>query len=948
VRRCGVGEVPLSCTPGDSKDFIIWWDKPTGGKMIGTGKDILSPFIYKTDSFYVEAARIASVAVLQNGMNGGTIISGDMTSYNGGYFDLTTGASTLALDSMTFRLWQAYSNSSYQLYYRVGGFAGYEKDATAWTLISQGVGKYTATGNLITVDNIGLILSPNTKYAFYFTTDPSTQGNDVYLNSGAITKSNSDLSWTGGACNWGLFGSNGIYTTWTIDVRIGYKKSCPSPGRGKVVVTIIPSPTGATLLQGSSFNGVYNAGTLKNPDMVAETRTINYELRPPTKFSNATYGTDWFISGLSMGTINGTPIPTGDTTMSPPSAAGNGTLSYTPSPGWEDSTIHIVVNIYDVSVACDSIIQRHIFVAPTPRPNFNGQDVCLGTAMEFVNKSSISSGFMTYFWDFDDGTTSDFEAPIHLFTRSGLFRVRLTATSDLGIVNDTVIDINVFEIPDIRFTVSNQCEGIAVKFNNTTTISSGILSYKWDFGDGSTDNATSPSHLYAKAGGYKVTLVAEANGCQSTLTKNASQFARPKAAFTNSGDCNGKEVSFNNTSTIGLGEKIGTQWFYGDGNHGTQANQKHIYTNAGTMSVKMIAVSQFGCKDSLTKNLVIKPSPVADFSYDKICDVDPVNFNNTSTEPAGVSVIYNWEFGDGAVSTQKNPTHKYNTLGPKRITLMATGANGCFTQIDKDVEVLVQPVANFEVSNGCAGEQINFVNKSTVSKGDMLYNWTFGDGNSTNVASPKKKYNPTVSTTYVVVLETNVIGGCSDKITKSVDIKEQPTCGFTAKVSSTDRRTWTFTPNNNSYGPNAYTWVFEGSGVSTDVSPTHTFDYYDFQYRVIMRVKTPDGCECLDSNYTLTTAWGVGMKDQKLSDGMKLYPNPSTGVVTLELSDWTLTEQATVTVFDATGREVKIIDMAAAKQVIDLDDMANGIYSLRVDRRNSKRPSRTTRIILRR
>jgi PKD repeat protein len=926
-------------------------DKANGGNVIGLGKNILSPFIYKTDSFFVEAARTAKPSVMDNGFNGNAIVSGSLGN-NGGFLDFATGKATITLDNMTFRIKFKLPGTGYRLYYRNGGYSGFERDSTKWQILKHGVGKFTVDSSgsnyFLTVENLNLVLTANTKYSFYFTTDSVIQGNDIFSQIGSYVKTNDELTISGGAICWGLFGSRGIYANYTIDVRVGYKRSCPSSSRAKVVVTVVPSPAGATLLKGTPFKGVYNAGTFIDPDAASETRTISYELLPPTKFSNFTYGTNWKISSLTMSTINGTPIPSVDTIWSLPSAGnGNGKLSYTPSIGWGDSTIVIIVNIYDISLACDSVLERYIIVAPTPIPDFISSDVCLGMNIEFVNKSTISSGLMKYYWDFDDGNFSDNQSPIHLYSKSGLYKVRLTVTSNLGIVNDTVIVVNVFDLPEIKFSVKNECEGVDLSFENLTTVSTGTLSYVWSFGDGQTSTATSPSHLYVKPGSYKVTLVASANRCLSSLSKNANQFARPKAAFNTSGVCSGKEVTFINTSTIGLGEKVGTIWNYGDGEFGTLTIQKHIYATAGTKNVKMYAVSQFGCKDSASKNLVVKPSPIANFSYDKICDIDPVNFSNSTTEPAGIPVVYNWEFGDGEVSILKSPTHKYNALGPKKITLVATGANGCFTQIDKNVEVLAQPIAAFEVSSVCANEQITFVNKSKVSKGEMQYNWTFGDGNSSNDFSPKKVYNPATSTTYTVVLETTVLGGCSDKETKSVDIKEKPKCGFTAKVSPNDRLTWTFTPNDNSYGPKAYTWVFVGSNISNDISPTHTFDYYDIQYRVILSVLTSEGCHCLDSGFYLTTSWGVGIQNQKLQSVPILYPNPSNGLMTLEISDWTLKEQTTLTVFDATGRVVKILDITDThtdKQIIDLSDMASGLYNLNVA--CISWPSKTFKVLL--
>ncbi len=928
IRRCGVGVVDLKATPGDSKDIILWWDKSSGGTSIGEGHTIKSPFLYQNTTYYAEAIRGGQVTTHKNGFNGGTIVTGDLTTYNGAMFDLTTGVSALLLDSLSFRLWQNITGSTYELYYREGGFNGYTTNASAWTKLSSGVGKFhlATEGNILTVENLKMILKPNTVYGFYFTTEPTT-GNDIYLNSGNTAYNNGDMSFQGGTCHWGLFGSVGTYTTWSIDVRAGYRKTCPSSGRTKLDVEIVPLATGANLNQGSTFNGVYRAGTEPGPDYASEGRTISYELQPPTKFTNSEFGTKWYISSLSMGTINGTPIPTGDTTMSMPGAS-NGKMSYTPSWGWADSTIRIVVNLFDVSTGCDTTLVRYIFIAPTPRTSFEVKNGCLGTPLEFFNKTTISSGFVTYKWDFGDGNSSDFESPIHNYANHGKYKVKLTATSNLGISKDTIIDIEVFEIPDVKFDVLNSCEGTAVRFTNKTTISSGTLAFKWTFGDGQSSTAQSPTHLYAQAGGYKVTLDASANGCSNSLTKNAAQFAKPKANFTYTGECALKEMVFTNTSTIALGEKIGTMWNFGDGDRGTVVLNRHTFLTSGTKSVKLYAISQFGCTDSISKNVIVKPSPVADFTYDKVCDVDPVNFTNTSNEPSGITTIYSWTFGDGGISTVKNPTHKYNTLGPKVINMVATGSNGCFTDISKQVEVLVQPVADFTVQNGCSGEPLQFVNKSKVSAGEIVYKWYFGDGDSSGVTAPIKVYNPSGAATYTAVLQAGVNGGCTDVITKTVDIRETPTCGFTAVKDPNNRARWTFTPNNTTYGSGAYIWIFEGSGQSTDVVATHTFDYVNTRYRVMLTVTTPDGCDCIDSSNYITTDWGVGVEGLQ-KGGVQIYPNPSNGMITIAM-DKEAETGAKVEVMDAAGRVVRSAEMIGKEMKMDLSDAAEGLYQVRV------------------
>jgi PKD repeat protein len=942
IKRCGVGTVQLTATPGDAKDVVLWWNKPTGGTSIGEGKTITSPFLWETDSFYAEAIRAAQTTEFGNGFNGGTIVTASTNDYNGGMFDMTIGTSTIMLDSLLFRTWQFIPGTTYELYYKKGGFNGFTTNASAWTKLSDGAGDcyQTGNGNILAVRNLKLILEANAVYGFYFTTSPTT-GNDIYLNNGNTAYSNGDITLQGGSVMWGQFGSTGVYTTWSVDVRAGYRKTCPSSGRAKSVVTVVPLATGATMMQSTPFEGTYRTGTKSGADYAIEGKTNSYELRTPTKFTNSTFGSLWYISSLSMGTVNGTPIPTGDTTLVLP-GANNGKLTYKPTWGWADSTIRILVNIFDISTGCDTTLERYIFVAPTPRTNFSVKNGCLGTPLEFLNKSTISSGFMTYFWDFDDGETSDFESPVHNYANYGRYRVKLTATSSLGVSKDTIIEIEVFEIPDVKFDVLNACDKTAIKFTNKTTISSGTLQYDWNFGDGKTSIAPSPSHLYAAPGGYKVTLTATANGCTNSLTKNATQFAKPVASFTNNGDCALKQVSFVNTSTIALGEKIGTMWNFGDGDLGTVINNTHVYATEGTKTVKLIAISQFGCLDSIIKNIVIKPTPIADFSYDKVCDVDPVNFTNTSKEPVGVKTIYSWTFGDGGTSIQASPSYKYKTLGPKVITLLATGANGCYTEIQKEVEVLVQPIADFNATSNCSGQPVTFINNSKVSKGEISYKWTFGDGDSSFKTAPVKIYNTVGSKTYTVVLRATVEGGCTDVESKTVDISESPVCGFTAKMDAADRSKWTFTPNNTTYGPTAYTWYFEGSGRSNTQVATHSFDYTDTKYRVFLSVITQDGCNCVDSSNYITTSWPVGINNLT-NQGLSVYPNPSNGKITIEMQNWQSNETATVNVIDATGKTVyqeQINNNLNGKANLQLSGMAEGVYQIQVTRAGQINTSR--------
>lgn len=75
----------------------------------------------------------------------------------------------------------------------------------------------------------------------------------------------------------------------------------------------------------------------------------------------------------------------------------------------------------------------------------------------------------------------------------------------------------------------------------------------------------------------------------------------------------------------------------------------------------------FGCKKE-----VQDPHPAIDVIYTVAIDGFDVTFNNTTE--GGTS--YQWDFGDGATSTEKSPTHTYANKGKFVVTLSVTAANG--------------------------------------------------------------------------------------------------------------------------------------------------------------------------------------------------------------------------------------------------------------------------------
>jgi len=118
-----------------------------------------------------------------------------------------------------------------------------------------------------------------------------------------------------------------------------------------------------------------------------------------------------------------------------------------------------------------------------------------------------------YRWDFgDDNTTTWLTNPIitHAYTTAGNYTVTLTVKDNKQLTNSTQAQITVIDYPTADFSYSPKTPlvGETVTFNASTSEPNGgsIISYQWDFGDGSTDHDITVTHAYSSVGNYVVVL----------------------------------------------------------------------------------------------------------------------------------------------------------------------------------------------------------------------------------------------------------------------------------------------------------------------------------------------------------------------------------------------------------------------------------------------------------
>ncbi|MBK7856778.1 MAG: PKD domain-containing protein [Bacteroidetes bacterium] len=365
---------------------------------------------------------------------------------------------------------------------------------------------------------------------------------------------------------------------------------------------------------------------------------------------------------------------------------------------------------------------------------------------------------------------------MHQYNSYGSYPVELEVTSSFGCTDRYRDTIDVYRAPEPQISLNGGCLNIPVIIADISdTISTGTVSWLWDFGDGTSDSTSSATtHQYTTAGTYTVTLTAvNANGCRTITSQVVAMDPIPNADFAGGPGCEDAPTQFTNTSTVTQGSITSYQWLFGDSTISTSQNPSHTFTEPGTYNVTLIVGSSLGCYDTIVQQIVIYPSPVSNFTFNQAAGCGPllINFFDSSYVSIGNVIAWNWDFGDGSANdSTQNPSHTYYSSGSYPVTLTVTTNNGCqhTNTINNAITIYPSPQAAFEpdpYETTILQPLISFDNQTT---GGNLYWWNFGDGGTSSLMNPSHAYGDTG--TYTVNLYTVNSFGCEDTAIRTVVI----------------------------------------------------------------------------------------------------------------------------------------------------------------------------------
>ncbi|REJ84858.1 MAG: PKD domain-containing protein [Bacteroidetes bacterium] len=535
---------------------------------------------------------------------------------------------------------------------------------------------------------------------------------------------------------------------------------------------------------------------------------------------------------------------------------GDGTISSLQNP------VHTYYNpgTYNVqltaisSAGCMAVFAMPVNSYPTPQADFASQPVCDGFSTIFYNQSYVPGGSgYTNEWSFGDGARSVQHSPVHQYGASGVYGTSLTVTSDHG-CTVTVAQVNrVYANPVPDFSTADVCVGNSTTFTDNSVSSDGnISSWRWNFGDGSSSSQKSPVHTYQQTGIYQIELITVSEfGCMSRMLGTVEVFSSAKPQIQTANACAGSSIQFINNTTNNTGSQLSYSWDLGNGVRVDSSSVNVTYNTPGNYKVIMTATTAEGCSAQAEADVEIYPLPAISITAGNACENEAIQFNNSASILYGAITSYQWNLGNGQVSSDPTPSYTYSSAGDYQVSLTSSSDRGCVNSAVSTLRVHPKPSVSFNSGiQGCAPLNAGFTDLSVISTGNISgWLWNFGDGSISTNQNPQHLY--TNGGSYDVTLTVVSDMGCSNTFTNrnSVTVFGQPTANFTADPIHTDILTPTVHFTNLSQSYTSFVWSFgDGTVNTTDINPVHTFRDTGIYYAQLITVNAY-GCRDTVARY---------------------------------------------------------------------------------------------------
>jgi PKD repeat protein len=544
----------------------------------------------------------------------------------------------------------------------------------------------------------------------------------------------------------------------------------------------------------------------------------------------------------------------------------------------------------------------------------------------------------SYFWDFGDGMYSSEPSPSHIYEFSGNYNVCLQSTNSNGCVAYACKTLqavgrnreckaawktfgDIFMMPDGTVTSDSSNSPLARSYYFQDMSRGAVVQWHWNFGDGTESKEQNPMHVFDRNGVYDVCLeIVTADSCRSSFCDTLYVGIVPYCSLT------GTVVDYTGLDGCGLVIKL---------DNGEVLEPVEIVPNFVLKNGQRVHLAYTELSDRASICMVGKivridcigelatDSCLASFNHYPIpwvSSLPPIyQFNDLST---GVVAVRTWDLGDGTVTSEITPTHRYQYSGIYTVCLTIFTKDGCTSTscetsyyeganpqpglCDHFIKLNTEIILNGQVCNGTASAKL--VDKEGYEIYAADYLWSTGE-------STPAIHNLCPGINYSVIITDSTGCAVSGSFSFGGDVILPDSLFGYWNFQQDDKQ---FVFNIPVYSDSVYCeWDF-GDGVKADGSSVnHTYES-DQEQMVVLRVYDLNGNLLYNQQIPVTPGSPTRLRDLKKSP-LVIYPTPVTDILNIKiLSGFSGARQ--VEILNSNGQVVDVkSDPAMNNSIIQMD-----------------------------
>ncbi|MCA0427441.1 MAG: PKD domain-containing protein [Bacteroidetes bacterium] len=627
---------------------------------------------------------------------------------------------------------------------------------------------------------------------------------------------------------------------------------------------------------------------------------------------------------------------------------GNGATSTTINPSqnfintsFTKDTTYFVRLVVTAGTGCTDTLIKPLTVYPKPLASFNlAAKACALDTVSISNQSQFKAPAATYSWtrispvnsllqfSSTSSATPQLFLPQNKSNADTTYQIRLQISSVNGCMDDTIRPIIQLRKPLAQFSTGTAINCGPASYSILNTTSNVASTYLWSVNPTSNVSIVTPTAANPQLNlpvntsnaqiSYQLQLIATRNtgdlGCSDTAIANLIVYPKPQAAFTlspNAAGCSPLPVTFTNASNPKNGESINEMsfsWTFGGLAADTNRDQNRTFFNRGGVidslyTVRLIATSKWGCKDTISNTVTVYPFPKADFTASVISNCAPFAIGSSViglNQYPIANDTYTWHILDKAqniLSTSSGTSIPSHTLNQPNDTLyyrlITSNVHGCKPDtLIRMFRTIENPKALFSLSDsvGCHPLTINLTSQSTAG---VNHAWSFGNGATSTTINPSQNFintSFTKDTTYFVRLVVTAGTGCRDTLIKSLTVYPKPFAAFSISPQACAKSVVSVVNSSQHKGSFA-TWNW------SRMSPTQSLLQASDSTLREPQFALPDNQGTSDTSYTLrlrvTSVDGCSADTFRSFTGLRRplagfnLPNPNCGPVLLNSSNTT-------------------------------------------------------------